>query len=1035
MTYSLAGRTDKRIQHERKDCLNVVTLTFFSLKENKTLQSYHTTIFSLQFLRDNRRNLLSSAEESYNNAKSCDQDTTKQEIKTKLDTEAHGDKTPPEQSKTTPSSSSSESPSPSKSANSRKEPLSVVSERIRSLIKKLDVRAWFKKTASHEKTRKASVKTEKPDLHHDRKQNDVVEEASGIAQENEENAGHSNEDNVAAISVTSWVCVEGAFEGLPWEVECTAEVWKVLHDKRLEPWKKKRFVEKVRSLAQGRNNWTVHLCKRLEGLPKSRGMLLYETRLTDAARIIWECAVAFSPRYSDEDTESKTTIYSEIIRIWDIVFDHDKVQHSIENIVTSFTRGQGCILKKELRGLPRVDASENQGPNLYVKQTQTSVPTFSSASELQEDETVTDEANDDQMTFFPPASYHDNEYQVLKFYHLSTAMIQTILKQQSCSVEIDFPFRVTEEEHDIINFEPSPRSSIILIGRSGTGKTTCILYRLWKDFINYWRNAVDSGPLLSKRIVFLPKDNSDSESSSFEVGDFACGKSQQSDETQSSAESGRTQGDDCEAATSCPADPPASVETGSESEESLEHLHQLFVTKNGVLCQEIQKNFNALSQGCSFIKHASKQDKAPLKLQEVDDSATGWPLFLNARDLYVILDASLPEPYFFPRNEDGSLETRVQDWGEEDNQLSTIPIIEDDDDAEDEDAEDDTDEEDEDQTTEGDVSTCEQRRSMVFVSYSTFENLLWSKMCKKKKRVDFHPSLVWMEIRSFIKGSYEALHTKNGHLSLGSYQKIGQKRAPNFTADREAIYKLFVSYERVKRSSNMFDENDLVFHLYHRLRQCRVPDWSIHNLYVDETQDFTQAELVLLIRCCRDPNGVFLTGDTAQSVMRGISFRFEDLRSLFFYLKESYKAVGVQAEVLVPQIMPLIYNYRSHSGILNLASSVVSLLQEYFPESFDKLAKDQGQLDGPKPVLLGSCSQSDLAIILRGNKRKTTTIEFGAHQVILVASNEARERLPEELSHALVLTIYEAKGLEFDDVLVYNFFKDSQVRCCRDGHR
>ena len=956
----------------------------------------------------------------------------------------------PEQSKTSSSSTNIENPSTSmpssKSANSRKEPLSVVTERIRSLIKKLDVHAWFKKVASHEKPRKASLKMEKPDLQNDQKQSDVEEEANGIAKENEENAGHSNEDNDAIVSVTTGPCIEGAFEGLPWEVECTAEVWKILHDKRLEPWKKKLFVEKVKNLAQGRDNWTVHLCKRLEGLPKGRGMLLYETRLTDAARIMWECAIAFSPRYSDEDTKSKTTIYSEIIRIWDIVFDHDNVQHAIENIVTSFTRGQDCILKKELRGLPRVDASQNYGPNFYVKQTQTNVPPFASASELQEDEMVKDEANDDLVTFFPPASHHDNEYQVLKFYHLSTAMIQTILKQQqSCSVEIDFPFRVTEEEHDIINFAPSPQSSIILIGRSGTGKTTCILYRLWKDFINYWRNAVDSGPLLSKRMVFLPKDNLHSDSSNFEEGET----SQQLDETQSRTESGVTQGVEYETPTSCPAElvVPAGSESEtatrcpaqpvvsavSESEESLEHLHQLFVTKNGVLCQEIQKNFNALSQGCPFIRHASKQDKAPLKLQEVEDSATGWPLFLNARDLYVILDASLPEPYFFPRNEDGSLETRVQDWGEEDNQLSTIPIIDDDEDVEDEDAENDTEEEDEDQPTEGDDFTCKQRQSMVFVSYTTFENLLWSKMCKKKKRIDFHPSLVWMEIRSFIKGSYEALHTKNGHLSLESYRKIGQKRAPNFTADRETIYKLFESYERVKRSSNMFDENDLVFYLYHRLRQCRVPDWSIHNLYVDETQDFTQAELVLLIRCCRDPNGVFLTGDTAQSVMRGISFRFEDLRSLFFYLNESYKAVGVQAEVLVPQIMPLIYNYRSHSGILNLASSVVSVLQKYFPESFDKLAKDQGQLDGPKPVLLGSCSQSDLAIILRGNKRKTTTIEFGAHQVILVASNEARERLPEELSLALVLTIYEAKGLEFDDVLVYNFFKDSQVRCRRDG--
>ena len=43
--------------------------------------------------------------------------------------------------------------------------------------------------------------------------------------------------------------IDGAFEGLPWEVECTAKVWKILRGKRLEPWKKKQFVEKVKTLA------------------------------------------------------------------------------------------------------------------------------------------------------------------------------------------------------------------------------------------------------------------------------------------------------------------------------------------------------------------------------------------------------------------------------------------------------------------------------------------------------------------------------------------------------------------------------------------------------------------------------------------------------------------------------------------------------------------------------------------------------------------------------------------------------------------
>lgn len=68
-------------------------------------------------------------------------------------------------------------------------------------------------------------------------------------------------------------------------------------------------------------------------------------------------------------------------------------------------------------------------------------------------------------------------------------------------------------------------------------------------------------------------------------------------------------------------------------------------------------------------------------------------------------------------------------------------------------------------------------------------------------------------------------------------------------------------------------------------------------------------------------------------------------------------------------------------GILNLASGVVDLLQFYFPESFDRLPRDSGLFDGPKPTVLESCSVSDLAILLQGNKRKTQTIEFGAHQV------------------------------------------------------
>ena len=173
---------------------------------------------------------------------------------------------------------------------------------------------------------------------------------------------------------------------------------------------------------------------------------------------------------------------------------------------------------------------------------------------------------------------------------------------------------------------------------------------------------------------------------------------------------------------------------------------------------------------------------------------------------------------------------------------------------------------------------------------------------------------------------------------------------------------------------------------------------------------------------------MFFTGDTAQSIMRGIAFVFEDLKSLFHHVKEAADMIDHRLQLRVPKkLYQLTYNYRSHAGILHLASSVVDLLFHHFPESFDQLKKYEGLFDGPRPVLIESCSPSDLALLLQGNQRQSSRIEFGAHQVVLVASNEARNKLPDELQQALVMTIYEAKGLEFDDVLIYNFFKDSQV--------
>ena len=60
--------------------------------------------------------------------------------------------------------------------------------------------------------------------------------------------------------------------------------------------------------------------------------------------------------------------------------------------------------------------------------------------------------------------------------------------------------------------------------------------------------------------------------------------------------------------------------------------------------------------------------------------------------------------------------------------------------------------------------------------------------------------------------------------------------------------------------------------------------------------------------------------------------------------------------------------------------------------------------------------------------------DFGAEQVILVRDEEAKKALQAQIGDvALVLTILQSKGMEFDDVMLFNFFTESScpasLRC------
>jgi hypothetical protein len=118
----------------------------------------------------------------------------------------------------------------------------------------------------------------------------------------------------------------------------------------------------------------------------------------------------------------------------------------------------------------------------------------------------------------------------------------------------------------------------------------------------------------------------------------------------------------------------------------------------------------------------------------------------------------------------------------------------------------------------------------------------------------------------------------------------------------------------------------------------------------------------------------------------------------------------------MPLIEHLKVNYRTHSGILEVASSVVDALRRFFPQHIDALERERAFFQGPKPLLLSTVTTDDLAILLSWSDQADSQVEFGAHQVVLVRSMDSVDRLPPGLrdSNALVLTVPQAKGLEFD---------------------
>ncbi|XP_074280809.1 uncharacterized protein LOC141605808 isoform X2 [Silene latifolia] len=234
----------------------------------------------------------------------------------------------------------------------------------------------------------------------------------------------------------------------------------------------------------------------------------------------------------------------------------------------------------------------------------------------------------------------------------------------------------------------------------------------------------------------------------------------------------------------------------------------------------------------------------------------------------------------------------------------------------------------------------------------------------------------------------------------------------------------------MKLTREEYDSADLVNDVYHRLKHEEYEGDYMDFVYVDEVQDLTMKQLVILKYICKNvKEGFVFAGDTAQTIAKGVHFRFEDVKCLFYkeFLHEEKKELNRKLSPL----FNLSQNFRTHAGVLNLAQSITELIYHFFPESIDKLSPETSLVHGEAPVVLDcGCHGDAMSVIFRkqGNDSENL-ISFGSDQVILVRDDSVKDEITKRIGRrAIVLTIFECKGLEFQDVLLYNFFKTSPLQ-------
>lgn len=248
-----------------------------------------------------------------------------------------------------------------------------------------------------------------------------------------------------------------------------------------------------------------------------------------------------------------------------------------------------------------------------------------------------------------------------------------------------------------------------------------------------------------------------------------------------------------------------------------------------------------------------------------------------------------------------------------------------------------------------------------------------------------------------FKGVLTGMQIEKEYLSREDYLALGVRQSVFLPTERAQVYDIFEKYLEFLRQQNFYDLSMVAW----RWQSLCKPKYDF--IIVDEVQDLTNTQLLLLLRSLKTSGQFVLCGDSNQVVHPNF-FSWTNIKTMFYSRGDTAGSIRI-----------LRTNYRNSPQVTDIANKLLKLKNA----RFGSIDRESTYLVNPVSEKDGEvvCLPDDLKIKEELDRKTRNSTQFA----VVVMRNEDKDDARKFFQTPLLFSVQEAKGLEYENIILFNF--------------